>query len=40
MVRVSKATGGLLPGIDPIKVATQCEEMDDLERLQRIDDRK
>jgi hypothetical protein len=32
---VSKATGGFAPGIDPIKVNTQVEEMDDLERFAR-----
>lgn len=38
--RVSKATGGLLPGIDPIKINTQTEELDDIERLQRVDRQK
>lgn len=33
---VSKATGGLLPGIDPIKINTGTEESEDIERLRRI----
>ena len=34
---VSKRKGGLAPGIDPIKINTQTEEMDDIERLRRIE---
>lgn len=34
---VSTATGGLMPGLDPIKFVQQVDEMDDLERLQKID---
>jgi hypothetical protein len=34
--RTSKATGGLMPGIDPIKISTQTQEMDDLEMLERL----
>lgn len=32
---ISKRTGGLMPGIDPIKFRTQLEEEDDLEMLRR-----
>lgn len=34
--RVSKATGGLRPGIDPIKINCQTQEIDDLEMLDRV----
>jgi hypothetical protein len=34
--RVSKATGGLMPGIDPNKLATIAQEMDDLEYIERL----
>lgn len=33
---VSTAKGGLLPGIDPVKINTDSEEAEDVERLQRI----
>lgn len=33
---VSKATGGLLPGFDPVKLATQVQEMDDIEYVERM----
>lgn len=33
--RISKARGGLLPGLDPNKLSSQIEEIEDLERLQR-----
>jgi len=33
--RISKAAGGLLPGIDPIKIHAQLEEAEDLDRLRR-----
>ena len=32
---VSKAKGGFMPGIDPIKFATQLQEDDDLDMLRR-----
>jgi hypothetical protein len=34
---VSKATGGLRPGVDPVKINTQSEEIEDIERLHRIE---
>jgi hypothetical protein len=34
--RVSEATGGLMPGIDPAKLATVVQEMDDLEYVERM----
>jgi hypothetical protein len=34
---ISKHSGGLRPGIDPIKIATQTQEMDDLEMLARLE---
>ncbi len=34
--RVSKATGGLMPGIDPVKLATVVQEMEDLEYVERM----
>jgi hypothetical protein len=34
--RVSKATGGLMPGIDPNKLATVVQEMEDLEYVERM----
>jgi hypothetical protein len=34
--RVSKATGGLMPGIDPNKLATVVQEMEDLEYIERL----
>ena len=34
--RVSKATGGLMPGIDPITINSQTQEMDDIEMMQRV----
>ena len=37
---VSKATGGFLPGIDPVKINTQTEEIEDIERLHRIERRR
>jgi len=33
---VSKATGGLRPGIDPDKLATIAQEMEDLEYIERL----
>jgi hypothetical protein len=33
---VSSATGGLMPGIDPLKLATIAQEMDDLEYVERM----
>ncbi len=33
---VSRHTGGLMPGIDPIKLNTQTQEMDDLEMVERL----
>jgi Ribbon-helix-helix protein, copG family len=33
--RVSTATGGLMPGIDPIKIASDIEEADDIGTLRR-----
>lgn len=35
MPRVSRATGGLLPGIDPVKINSAVEEAEDIERLRR-----
>jgi hypothetical protein len=34
--RVSKATGGLMPGIDPAKLATIAQELDDIEYVERM----
>jgi len=34
--RVSKAAGGLPPGIDPIKITCQAQEIEDLEMLDRV----
>lgn len=34
--RSSKATGGLLPGIDPLKLLQQADEMDDLDLADRL----
>ena len=34
---ISKRAGGLAPGINPDKISTQTEEMDDIERMQRLD---
>lgn len=33
---VSKATGGLQPGIDPTKLATIVQEWEDLEYIERL----
>ena len=33
---VSSATGGLMPGIDPNKLATIAQEMEDLEYIERL----
>ena len=33
---VSKAKGGLMPGLDPIKFVQQIQEMDDLEYVERM----
>jgi hypothetical protein len=33
--RISSATGGLMPGLDPIKIAIEVEELDDLASLRR-----
>lgn len=38
--RVSRATGGLMPGIDPVKLATAVQEMEDMEYLERMKDFK
>lgn len=38
--RVSKAKGGFMPGIDPVKFFTQVEEWDDLDMLRRTGLRK
>jgi hypothetical protein len=35
MPRVSKAGGGLMPGLDPIQLST-LQEMDDLEYIRRM----
>lgn len=37
--RVSTASGGLLPGIDPVKLNTVTQEMDDVEMMDRIERR-
>lgn len=37
---VSKAKGGFMPGIDPVKFFTQVEEEDDLDMLRRTGVRK
>ena len=34
---VSRHSGGLMPGIDPKKIATQTEEIEDIERMQRLE---
>lgn len=34
--RISKATGGLRPGIDTVKLLQYADEIDDLERLERL----
>jgi hypothetical protein len=39
MPRISSARGGLLPGLDPVKLNTQTEEIEDFERLRRIEQR-
>ena len=36
-VRVSKATGGLLPGVDPIKLLQWDLEQDDIETMRRLE---
>jgi hypothetical protein len=36
MPRVSTATGGLMPGIDPKNVARSVQEMEDLEYIERL----
>ncbi len=36
MPPVSSATGGLMPGIDPVKLATVVQEMEDLEYVERM----
>ncbi len=33
--RISRARGGLLPGVDPIKLTSELEELEDIERLRR-----
>lgn len=33
---VSSAAGGVLPGIDPVKINTRSEEVEDIERLRLI----
>lgn len=33
--RVSKAKGGLRPGIDPTKINTEVQDVDDLDMLER-----
>ena len=34
--RLLSGTGGLMPGIDPTKLATISQEMDDLEYVERM----
>ena len=34
--RISTATGGLMPGIDPIKFFQSVEELDDIEYVERL----
>lgn len=34
--RISTATGGLFPGLDPDKLATEVQEMEDLEYIERL----
>ena len=36
-LRVSKATGGLLPGVDPIKLLQPDLEQDDIETMGRLE---
>jgi hypothetical protein len=36
LLRVSSAKGGLRPGIDPDKLATVVQEMEDLEYIERL----
>ena len=36
VIPVSKATGGLQPGIDPVKIATIAQELEDLEYIERL----
>lgn len=36
-LRVSKATGGLLPGVDPIKLLQWDLEQDDIETMGRLE---
>lgn len=33
---MSRHSGGLMPGIDPIKINTQIEDIEDIERMQAI----
>ena len=33
--RISKARGGLLPGVDPIKLSNDIDELEEIERLRR-----
>jgi len=35
-LRVSSACGGLRPGIDPVKLLSSVDELDDLEWLERL----
>lgn len=35
-IPVSKATGGLRPGVDPTKLLNHVEEMEDLEYVERM----
>ncbi len=36
MPRVCSGTGGLMPGLDPVKFATQLEEIEDLANMERL----
>lgn len=36
MPRFSRAKGGLMPGIDPVKVLQHADEMDDIEYVRRM----
>lgn len=33
--RISKARGGLRPGVDPIKLSNEIDEIEEIERLRR-----
>lgn len=38
--RISKARGGLLPGVDPIKLSSDADDLEEIERLRRGMSRK